>query len=273
MTVIDLPQGRLNVRVAGPEESGHAPVVFLHPILTNGELWQPVAERLAARGIRSYAPDWPLGSHALPLDADADRSPTGVAQMVCDFLAALDLRDVTLVGNDTGGALAQYVVDAGEERVARVVLMNCDAFRTFPPFPVNVILAPARSLMLGALMLIPMRLRLIRHSWIGFGLLSKNLPPGLTRSWIEPARLDRRIRYDLARFLRNVRPGELDRVTRCLGSSNVPITVLWGTGDVVFRAGLGRRLAAAVGTDLIEVPGARTLLALDAPDAVAAAIP
>ena len=192
--------------------------------------------------------------------------------MVRDFLKAVDLRDVTLVGNDTGGALAQYVVDAGEEQVGRVVVMNCDAFRTFPPFPVNVILAPARSVLIGALVLLPMRLRWIRHSWLGFGLLSRNLPPELTRSWIEPGRGDRRIRRDLAGFLSNIRRTELDAVTRRLAGAEVPITVLWGMDDHVFRPTLGRRLAKVIGTDLIEVQGARTLLALDAPDAVVRAI-
>lgn len=271
MPVIDLPQGRLNVRVAGPEDSTRPPVVFVHPILTNGELWRPVAERLAAQGIRSYAPDWPLGSHTLPLADHADRSPAGVAQMIRDFLAALDLRDVTLVGNDTGGALAQYVVHAGEERIGRVVLMNCDAFRTFPPFPVNLILAPARSVVIGWLVLLPMRLRWIRHSWIGFGLLSKNLPSALTRAWIEPGR-SRRIRHDLASFLSNIRRAELDGVTKRLAAADVPVTVLWGMDDHVFRPALGRRLAEVVGTDLVEVANARTLLALDAPDAVVEAI-
>lgn len=272
MPVITLPQGRLNVRVAGPEESGLSPVVFLHPILTDGALWRPVAERLAERGVRSYAPDWPLGAHVLPLEPDADRSPAGVARMVSDFLAALDLRDVTLVGNDTGGAIAQYVVDAGDERVSHVVLMNCDAFDVFPPFLVNLILGPLRSVLAGRVALLPMRLRPVRHSWLGFGLLAKSLPAELTRSWIEPALHDRRIRFDLSRLLHNIRPAELQGVTSRLARATVPITVLWGTDDRVFRPSLGRRLADTIGTDLVTVDGARTLLALDAPDAVVAAI-
>lgn len=272
MPVITLPQGQLNVRVAGPDDSALPPVVFLHPILTNGALWGPVGDRLAEQGIRSYAPDWPLGSHVLPLAPDADRSPAGVARMVSDLLAALDLRNVTLVGNDTGGAIAQYVVDAGDRRVSRVVLINCDAFDQFPPFLVKLILGPVRSVVLGRIALLPMRLRLVRHSWLGFGLLAKSLPSDLTRSWIEPALRDRRIRYDLSRFLRKIRPAEMQGVTSRLAQATVPIAVIWGMGDRVFRPSLGRRLADVIGTELVPVAGARTLLALDAPEAVVAAV-
>ena len=64
---------------------------------------------------------------------DADLSPTGLAQLIADFLAALDLEDVTLVGNDTGGALCQLVAGRHPERLARLALTDCDAFENFPP--------------------------------------------------------------------------------------------------------------------------------------------
>ena len=98
MPTIELPQGRVHYRVAGPEDSSLPPVVLLHGILVDGELWAGVADALAAVGIRSYAPDLPLGAHPIALADDADLTPRGVARLVLDFLAALDLTDVTLVG-------------------------------------------------------------------------------------------------------------------------------------------------------------------------------
>ncbi len=273
MPTIDLPYGPLTYREAGPAEADLPPVVFIHPVLSDGALWAPVAERLASRGVRSYAPDWPLGSHRLPLNDNADRSPRGMAQMVQDFLAALDLRDVTLVGNDTGGAITQYVLAAGEPRVARAVVMNCDAFDTFPPFPFNAILSLLKLDWLAKVIAGQMRLTALRHSWLGFGLLSKNLPAELTRSWLEPIRTDAKVRADLVRLLRNVRPAELNEVTPRMANVTKPATVLWGMADHVFKPALGRRLARAfANAEFVEVPGARTLLALDAPDAVTEAI-
>src|ERR1700733_11619700 len=114
---VDLPQGRLAYRIAGPAASNHPPVVLVHGLLVDSRLWAPVAERLAAEGIRSYAPTLPLGAHQWPMNADADLSPHGVARLVLDFMQALDLNDVIIVGNDTGGAICQVVLGGEPSRI------------------------------------------------------------------------------------------------------------------------------------------------------------
>ena len=101
-TAADLPQGKVAYRAAGPASSSRPPVVFVHGLLVDARLWEPVAMRLAAEGIRSYAPTLPLGAHQWPMNADADLSPHGIAQLIRDFITALGLSDVTIVGNDTG---------------------------------------------------------------------------------------------------------------------------------------------------------------------------
>lgn len=277
MPTVQLPHATLNYHVAGPEDSDAPPVVFVHPVLADGTLWAPVADRLAARGIRSYAPDWPLGSHRVALPADADQSPRGVARLITDFLAALDLTDVTLVGNDTGGALCQFVVDPASDvdasRVGRLVLGNCDAFDQFPPFPFTLVFPLLRSEARARVLASQMRSRLLRQSWLGYGLLAKNLPADLTRSWIEPARTDAGVRRDTVRLLRNLDPAELLDVSTRLRDVKLPVTVIWGMADRAFRPALGRRLSAAFAdARFVPVEGARTLLALDAPDELTEAI-
>jgi pimeloyl-ACP methyl ester carboxylesterase len=133
MPIIDLPQGRVQYRLAGPDTSAAPPVVLVHGLLVNSELWTGVADTLAARGVRSYALDLPLGSHPLALRPDADLSPRGVARLIIAFLEILRLTDVTLVGNDTGTALCQFVIDTDDARVGRLVLTDGDAFDQFPP--------------------------------------------------------------------------------------------------------------------------------------------
>jgi pimeloyl-ACP methyl ester carboxylesterase len=135
MPTVDLPQGRVHYRVDGPSGSAFPPVVFLHGVLVNGELWSETAAGLASRGIRCYAPDLPIGAHPIPLDPEAGLSPRGVARLVLHFMTALHLRDVTLVGNDTGGALCQFVIGTDASRIGRRVLTDCDAFEQFPPQP------------------------------------------------------------------------------------------------------------------------------------------
>ena len=114
-------------------EVGTGPaLVFVHGILANGTLWRDVVADLSGR-FRCIVPDLPLGGHSVAMEAGADMSPAGVARMVADLMEELDLRDVTLVGNDTGGAICQIVISNHPERIGRLVLTNCDAYEAFFP--------------------------------------------------------------------------------------------------------------------------------------------
>ena len=269
----DLPQGRLAYRAAGPAASTRPPVVFVHGILVDARLWGPVADRLAAEGIRSYAPTLPLGAHQWPMNAGADLSPGGVAQLLRDFIAALGLSDVTLVGNDTGGAICQVLLGGDTSQVGAAVLTNCDALDTFPPRKFAPLLRTLRHPGLVARMLPALRSEAVRHGPLGFGPLSAEpLDPDLTASWIEPLS-HQAIRRDLAEFARHVHPRVLLDAASRFGEFTGPVRVVWGTGDPFFTAGLGRRLSEAFPhASLTMVPGGRTFLPLDHPDEVAAQV-
>lgn len=270
MPTIDLPPGTVAYRAAGPPDSTAPPVVFIHPFLMDGSLWSAVADRLAAQGVRSYAPDWPLGAHRTPLGPDADLSPRGVAALIVSFLQALDLDDVTLVGCDTGGALCQFVLDSDPARVGRVVLTNCDAFESFPPFPFSAIFGLLKGRMRIMLNLQPMRLRAFRHSPLGFGLLANQLDPEQTKAWVTPCLETGAIRAEAVAFLKAIDPKELLDVSTRLHEFDGPVVLVWGTADRVFKPELGRRLQQAFrSARFVEVPAAKTLVALDAPDTLA----
>jgi pimeloyl-ACP methyl ester carboxylesterase len=273
MPQVRLEQATIDYRVLGPEDSSHPPVLFVHGILADSRLWTRVAEDLAQQGFRCYLPNWPLGSHTIPVDDRAALSPRGVAAMIGDFIDALGLADVTLVGNDTGGGLCQMVVDAYPDRVGRLVLTNCDAFDKFPPFPFNVVFALLRGPGSIKVLLEPLRLTPLRHSPLGYGLLAARPDAQLTASWIEPARTDVRIRRDLATLLRAVAKTDLTDVSTRLPRFTKPVTVVWGQRDRCFTPALGRRLSALFGSStLIEVPDAKTFVPLDNPAAVIDAV-
>ncbi len=272
MPQVALKQATIDYRVLGPEDSPHAPVLFVHGILVDHRLWLEVAERLARLGFRCYLPNWPLGSHTIPVNDGADLSPRGVATMIHDFIAELGLSDVTLVGNDTGGGLCQILIDAYPDDVGRVVLTNCDAFDKFPPFPFTMVFAMLRGPKSVKTLFETMRVKALRHSPLGFGLLVKP-DPALTASWLAPCRNDSRIRRDLATLLRHVERTDLTDVATRLPKFTKPVTVVWGQRDRSFTPALGRRLAALFpNSTMVEVPGARTFVALDDPAAVVDAI-
>jgi pimeloyl-ACP methyl ester carboxylesterase len=270
---VALPQAVVEYRVIGPDDSAHPPVLFVHGILVDHRLWVGVAERLAQQGFRCILPNLPLGSHTIAVEQRSALSPAGVAELINDFLVALELDDVTLVGNDTGGGLCQLLVDAHPERIGRLVLTNCDAFDKFPPFPFNAVFALLRGPKSIRTLMSMMAPTAVRHSPLGFGLLSTNLDPDVTASWIAPCGSDSRIAGDLAALLRQVAVTDLTDVATRLPRFTKPVTLVWGMGDRCFTPGLGRKLAARFpAASFVEVPGARTFVALDAPAAVADAI-
>ena len=268
---VELAQGTISYRVAGPADSPHPPVVFVHGLLVDGQLWSGVADVLAERGIRSFVPDWPLGSHRVPMNADADLSPRGLAVIISGFLAALDLADVTLVGSDTGGALCQFTIDTDQSRIGRLVLTNCDAFDVFPPREFASLIRVGSHAVLIKPMLTALKPTVIRHSRRGFGLLFAGEPdPTITRSWIEPALTDQAIRRDAAKLMSAMRPEELLDVSTRFDVFTKPVHLVWGDADPFFPISFAEKLAAAFpNATLTTVPGGRTFVAMDFPEQVA----
>jgi pimeloyl-ACP methyl ester carboxylesterase len=180
---------------------------------------------------------------------------------------------VTLVGSDTGGGICQLAVDARSDRIGRLVLTNCDAFEQCPPFPFGAVFGLLRGPISIKGLFATMRLSALRNSAAGFGLLISQPDSGMTGRWIAPCLNDSRICRDLATLLRDIAVADLTDVANRLTGFDKPVTLVWGQGDVVFKPSLGRRLAAVFSNGkLIEVPGSRTFVSLDEPDAVIDAI-
>ncbi len=266
---VDLAAGPIHYRVAGPENG--RPVVLVHGFLVDDTLWADVPERLGERGFRVFAPTWPLAAHTAAMKPDADLSPRGVAKVVLDFLARLDLRDVVLVGNDTGGAVSQFVIDEDPTRIGRLVLTNCDAFDTFPPFPFNLLFRLGRHPGPTRLVLQTMRPALLRNGPLGFGpLVRRRLSAEETVGWIRPYLTDAGVRHDTTSLLRGWRPEDLADVATRLPRFDKPVLIAWAPADRFFKIALGRRLAAVFpDARLVEVPDARTFVSLDQPGRLA----
>ena len=274
MPTIELPSATIEFTSFGPEDSIHPPVVFVHGVVVDGRIWATVAERLADAGYRCLVPTLPLGAHRIAWGANADRSTRGAARIVAEFIAELRLSEPTLVGCDTGGAICQFTLDAEPTVAGRVVFTNCDAFEQFPPQPFPAVFAlltrPALIRRLAGLL---QRSRVLRHSPLGFGLLVTDPDPALSASILDPLRHNAAIRDDLAAFLRSVDKRELATLTPRLTKYTAPVAVVWGTADRAFRPKLGRRLAAVFdNATFTEVPGSRTFVAMDRPQAVVDAV-
>lgn len=264
MPNVELPQGTLRYR-----DQGEGPVVVLiHGLLVDGTLWSRVAPALA--GHRVVVPDLPLGSHRTAMRPDADLSPAGLARLIADFMAALDLREVTLVGNDTGGALCQITAADHPERIARLVLTNCDAYTNFLPPAFRPLQALPR--IPGALWLMAKSAGLapVRAS---FNVLTTDpIPRDLYDGWTVGLR-DAGVRRDVGKVLRGITPKETMRAIGVLRRFDRPALIIWGRADRFFKPDFAQRLAGDIpGARLEWLEDAHTFTPLDAPERLASLI-
>lgn len=271
LPTVELPSGVVEYATYGPTDSAHPPIVFVHGAVVDHRLWEPTALLLAERGFRCGVPLMPLGSHRIPLGPAADRSPRGMSRLLREFVDGFDLSSATLVANDSGGAITQFALDDDPRFVGRLVFTNCDAFDLFPPQPFRLYFALMKNRALLKPLAEAMRLRALRHSALGVGLLLNDPDPELTGSVFEPLQGDARIRDDFIAFLRGISPAELAEVTPRMSGVDLPVRLVWGRDDRCFTPAHGRRLAAVFpgGAPFVEVPGARTFVSLDQPQVVA----
>jgi pimeloyl-ACP methyl ester carboxylesterase len=264
---IALPQGTVRYR----DDGEGPPVVFVHGALVDGSVWAPAVERLD--GFRRVVPDLPLGSHRVPVP-HADLRPAGLAQLIADFLGALGLHDVTLVGNDTGGALCQLVVTNHPARVGRLVLTNCDAFDNFPPKLFAYFKPMARIPGAFALTAQTMRIKPLRRTPIAFGQLTKSrIPEDMLDDWLDPALENPTIREDTRKFILGTSPSQTMEAARKLESFDRPTLFAWAPEDRWFKVEHADRLAASMPDARVErIPDSRTFVSIDQPDRLADAI-
>jgi pimeloyl-ACP methyl ester carboxylesterase len=266
MPELTLQQGTIRYR-----DEGTGPTLFfVHGALVDGRLWEPTVERLRDR-FRCVVPDLPLGSHELPLKAHADLSPHGLAALIAQIIEALDLSDVTLIGNDTGGALCQLLVVAEPERIGRLVLTDCDAFEDFPPKAFKALVAAAK--VPGALraLLEPMRSKRARRLPLAYGWLTKRpVPDDVMDGWTLRALQDPGIMADLRKALAGLNPSVLLDNSPKLTSFDKPVLLVWSREDKFFKIENAHRLAAVFPNARVEeLTDAYAFVSWDQPDRVA----
>ncbi|OBI51392.1 alpha/beta fold hydrolase [Mycobacterium sp. E796] len=266
---VAIPQGAISYRDRGVGP----PIVFVHGVGVNGDLWRYVAPRLSADH-RCITPDLPWGSHSIPLNADADLSLPGMARITADFLDALGLDDVTIVANDTGGAVAQALVGRHPDRIARLVLTSCDAFEKFPPTPQKYLEVMARSRLLTWIVAYTAQFKAIQRLPTAYGFVtSRPMPPDIMRSFTDPVRLNPGVRRDFRRMLRAVDTKYTFEAADRLTGFDKPALVLWADNDKIFPRDHGRRLAKLLPQGQFElITGSRTFIPEEQPDRLVTAI-
>jgi pimeloyl-ACP methyl ester carboxylesterase len=264
-TTVELNAATLDVQDTG----GDGPtILFVHGLLVDGTLWRKVVAGLD--GFRCVVPTLPLGSHRTPVRDRSALTPIGVADLIAELMDRMELTDVTIVANDTGGALTQLLLTRRPERVARVVLTPCDAFENFLPPAFRPLQWLAKARLLGP-MLLGAHIRALRPTPLAYGLLTKRpVPAEVLEGWVRPALSDRGVRGDVQYFTRHIdKRLTLDAAPK-LASFDKPVLLAWAAEDRFFKLAFAERLAAVFPDARLEpIADAFTFVSEDQPEVLA----
>lgn len=235
---------------------GEGPVtLFVHGVFTNGRLWRNCI-RLLADHRRCIAVDLPGHGHTPPA---GEPSVWGLADAVGALIRELDLRDIHLVGNDTGGAVSQVVLSRDMARFASFALTNCDTEGNFPPkwFKPAVWAAKTRLLRVaGPLARAPFLAKQIYRT--GYQHVAA-VPDDVITDYLTPILGSRKGTRFMESLLISMTPEQLADIRPQLSRCEVPTILVWGTGDIFFTlewAHWLKRLIPGV-TEIVEIPGGR----------------
>lgn len=261
---VSLPAGTIRYREAGEGR----PVVFVHGYLVDGRLWDGVVDRLSGR-CRCIAPDWPIGAQKVAMKPDADLTPYGMAAIIDSFLEALDLKDVTLVGNDSGGAMSQVTATRHPERIGRLVLTNCDTHENFPPGPFKAM--PPLAALPGGMAVLAAPFRIPAVARAAFRPFTRDpLPPELIADWMQPGLHDPDVKRDVKKVTTGMNKRYTLEAAEKLKESELPVLLTWAPGDRIFPLKYARRLAEEVpNARLVEIPDSKTFVPIDQPQRLA----
>jgi pimeloyl-ACP methyl ester carboxylesterase len=233
--------------------------LFVHGLGTSSYLWRHVIEQLDGQR-RCVAVDLPLHGHT-PAAAGQDFTLPGFARFLAEFCEGLDLNDIDLVANDTGGAISQAFATDHPELLHTLTLTNCETHKNMPP---KVLLPAAWLAHLGlAARISPRLLRDIRRGrkrFYGLGYQDiESLPEDLARFWLETQFATPELARQNQRIMTSLHARDLVAVEPALARLQVPTLIVWGTGDIFFRLKWAYWLRDTIpgATEVVELAGAR----------------
>lgn len=267
------------VRVDGLDieyaDAGTGPIIlFVHGVYVAGAVWNDVVAELG-EGFRCVVPTWPLGAHGTSTDG-ADLGAEAAAKRIVHFIEALDLTDVTVVANDTGGGLVLASLGdttLDKSRISRLVFTNCDSYEHFPPgsFAAIVKLCRFSPAVGGAIV----RLLATGPGQAFFLKAVCHTPPTKhrQREVFGAFATSAAARRDAVTVTASLDPALTLRASSAIEAFDRPVTLTWGTDDELFPLDHARRMRDAFpNSTLIEIPDCSAFVMLDAPAVLAKAI-
>jgi pimeloyl-ACP methyl ester carboxylesterase len=251
---IETPSGSINY-----VEQGSGPVaLFVHGVLLNGYLWRhQLADLKTLR--RCVAVDL-LAHGDTEISATQDVSVTANAHMLAEFLDALKIEQVDLVGNDSGGGVCQIFAALYPKRIRSLVLTNCDAHDNWPPEAFKPFVSMVASGGLPQTLSAMVADKSVYRSALGPAYEQpENVSDDTIETYLEPHLRSPQRTHDLERFVNAFDCRHTVAIEKPLSELRAPTLIAWGTDDIYFDLKWSRWLEEVIpGTKRrIEFNGAR----------------
>lgn len=267
----DLPAGTISYLDTNPHQGNDngVPAFFVHGVGMNAYLWsKPIAELKKTK--RCIAIDLPL--HGLsPCHIDQDLSLSGLANLLLELCSHLDLGAIDLVGNDSGGAIAQVLATSSPELIRSLVLTNCDVHSNLPPESFQNTIELAKS---GKLWETTQRLYRNSEMVQSISEVAKGYehPEQVSlekyQHFLDPVLGSEERCRQFEKLLLSLRAEDLMAIEHKLCELNCPALIIWGTADVFFSIDwahwLQQRLANA--QPIVVLEGAKLFFPDERPD-------
>lgn len=248
-------------------EQGNGPVaLFLHGVPLNGLHWRHVMAQM--QDLRRCVALDLMGLGHTRIAPQQDVSFTAQAQMVLQFLDALGIAQVDLVGNDSGGGIAQIFAARHPERLRTLTLTNCDTHDNWPPASIRPAIEFARQGVLvdryAALFgQFDERARRLSNAYADARVLTEEV----YRGYIEPLLATPQTRAAFHRYWTSFDPRHTVAVEPLLRRLQVPTLIVWALDDGFFDLRWAHWLRDTIpgAQRLVTVPGAKLFFPEDLP--------
>lgn len=266
--VVDIGQGRISYI-----EAGRGPAaLFLHGWPLHAYHWRDSMVALAADRW-CLAPDL-MGLGFSDVPDGTDLSPGAQAEMVIAFMDALDVAAADLVANDSGTAIAQILAVAYPHRVRSMLLTNGDVHSNSPSEALKPAIELAREGQLDELFERHLLEPGFAASEAGLGAICYTDPghftPELQRTYFAPLLESPIRRRQCQQYGVAFEPNPLPALQAGLAGLEIPVRMLWGTGDILFHEKWAYWLDATIptSTGVRLVAGAKLFFTEEFPELV-----
>ena len=219
-------------------DRGTGPVaLFLHGFPLSSFQWRGAIDRLSSNR-RCLAPDL-MGLGYSVVAPGQSITPAAQADMIAALLERLEIRQVDLIANDSGGAVAQLFVTKFPVRVRTLLLTNCDVETDSPPRAMLPIIEAARAGLYPDLWLEPwLRHKDVARSPTGLGGLcysdAAHPTDAAIDQYLRPLLASAERKALVNRYTLSLTPNPLQGIESMLRQCTAPTRIVWGTGDTIF---------------------------------------